>query len=295
MALGARNVDDRARREPRDRLALLCSPPNTAGDRRDAETGGRHSANRDGSPPSEAPRRHIGTEPAAPVSTPDTGCMQSGAETAGGRDRLAAPRAQLVRRWLPAGAGRVRLDPGRRAAALVAAVVLLGATGAGVVVWRSRPVAQPVPALPPVTASTTAAGELVVSVAGQILRPGLVRLPAGARVADAVQAAGGPVPGADLSGVNLARRLSDGEHVLVASAAGAPPPGEPAGGGGSKVNLNTATLSDLDALPGIGPVTARRILDWREANGRFASVDQLREVDGIGEARFAQLRELVTV
>jgi competence protein ComEA len=195
----------------------------------------------------------------------------------------------------------VRLNPGRRGAVLLAAVVLLGATIAGFAVWRERPVVQPTPALPTVLPTVTAgspgggAGELVVSVAGQVIRPGLVRLPPGARVADAVQAAGGPVPGADLTGVNLARKLTDGEHVLVAAGAGGQPAEEAAGGSGSKVNLNTATLAELDALPGVGPVTARRILDWRAANGRFASVDQLREVDGIGESRFAQLRDLVTV
>jgi competence protein ComEA len=182
---------------------------------------------------------------------------------------------------------------------LLAAVVLLGAAVAATAVWRGRPVPQPAPPLPAVAgASTSSTAELVVSVAGQVVRPGLVRLPAGARVADALQAAGGPVPGADLAGVNLARRLTDGEHVLLAPDTGQGPAAQMAGeapaANGSKVNLNTATLAELDALPGVGPVTARRILDWRAANGRFGSVDQLREVDGIGETRFAQLRELVT-
>jgi competence protein ComEA len=207
---------------------------------------------------------------------------------------------RLVRRWLPTAGGGIRLDPGRRAAVLLAAVVLLGAAVAATAVWRGRPVPQPAPPLPAVAAaSASSAAELVVSVAGQVVRPGLVRLPAGARVADALQAAGGPVPGADLAGVNLARRLTDGEHVLLAPGAGQAPAaaqlaGEAPAVNGSKVNLNTASLAELDALPGVGPVTARRILDWRAANGRFGSVDQLREVDGIGETRFAQLRELVT-
>jgi competence protein ComEA len=222
---------------------------------------------------------------------------------------------RLVRRWLPAGAGRCllagagrwRLDPGRRGALLLTAVVLLGATLAGAAVWRSRPMPEPTPALAAVEVSGTApsggaaqpGGQLVVSVGGQVARPGLVRLAPGARVADAVEAAGGPVPGADLTGLNLARRLSDGEHVVVGPAgpaAAAADAAQPAGDGpsGRRVDLNTATLAELDALPGIGPVTARRILDWRSAHGRFAGVDQLREVDGIGEARFSQLRDLVT-
>lgn len=211
-----------------------------------------------------------------------------------------------VRRWLPPGTTQVRLDPGRRAAAVLAIVVLLGVLIAGIGVWRSRPVAEAVPAaLPAVTpaASTGDAGELVVSVAGLVARPGLVRLRPGARVADAVTAAGGPLPGVDLSSVNLARRLTDGEHVVVGPAAPAPvgasPGAGPAGPGGSpangaKVDLNTATMADLDALPGVGPVTAQRILDWRTAHGRFSSVDQLREIEGIGETRFSRLRDLVT-
>jgi competence protein ComEA len=205
---------------------------------------------------------------------------------------------RLVRRWLPAGVARWRLDPGRPAALVLAAVVLLGAVLAGVAVWRTRPVAEPVPALAAAVSGTPETNradstELVVSVAGLVVHPGLVRLAPGSRVADAVEAAGGPVPGTDLIGVNLARRLTDGEHVVVGPAAPAQTGDTPSGSGG-RVDLNTATLADLDALPGIGPVTAQRILDWRSVHGRFASVDQLREVDGIGEARFAQLRELVT-
>lgn len=208
-----------------------------------------------------------------------------------------------VRRWLPPGTTEVRMDPGRRAAVVLAAVLLLGAAAAGFGVWRSRPVAEAIPvSLPSVTSSDAAAdgtGELVVSVAGQVLRPGLVRLPPGARVADAVAAAGGPVPGAELTGLNLARRLTDGEHVVVGPVPMAAGAGAGAGGSGAaagaRVDLNTANLADLDALPGVGPVTAQRILDWRQQHGRFTAVDQLREIEGIGESRFARLRDLVTV
>ena len=220
---------------------------------------------------------------------PSTAAVQSPRETSG----------RLVRRWLPAGAAQWRLDPGRRGALVLVAVVLAGAALAGVAVWRSRPVREPVPALAAVEVSGTplpGGTDLVVSVAGLVVHPGLVRLAQGARVADAVEAAGGPVPGTDLTGLNLARRLTDGEHVVVAPAtpAASRSAGEDQSGSGSRVDLNTATLAELDALPGIGPVTARRILDWRSAHGRFTTVDQLREVDGIGEARFTQLRDLVT-
>ena len=127
--------------------------------------------------------------------------------------------------------------------------------------------------------------EVVVAVAGKVRRPGLVRLPLGSRVDDAVRAAGGLLPGASTELLNLARRLVDGEQVLVGIG---PPPGAPAAGPaapapGGLLDLNAAGVADLDALPGIGPVLAQRIVDWRTENGRFASVDQLREVTGIGE------------
>jgi competence protein ComEA len=155
-------------------------------------------------------------------------------------------------------------------------------------------------------------GPIVVSVSGKVARPGLLRLAPGSRVGDAVAAAGGAAPDADLTGLNLAARLSDGEQVVVGvptpatpPAAGAAPAGAAgaAGGasggagapGGGRVDLNTATLEQLDQLPGVGPVTARHILDWRTQNGRFATVDQLQDVSGIGDARFATLRDLVTV
>jgi competence protein ComEA len=121
-------------------------------------------------------------------------------------------------------------------------------------------------------------------------------------VIDAVAAAGGPLPGADLGTLNLARKLTDGELVAVGVPGPAPvvaggtgSAGAPAGGTAGPVDLNTATLAELDTLPGVGPVLAQRILDWRTAHGQFASVDQLADVPGIGESRMAQLRDLVRV
>jgi competence protein ComEA len=185
---------------------------------------------------------------------------------------------------------------------------------AALLAWRARPDAEPV-RQPPTTPAADAAppagsppsspaaeSGLVVAVAGKVRRPGLVRLPAGSRVADAIAAAGGALPGTDVSFLNLARKVTDGELILVGVTA---PPGtvNPPGAGsagqagvpGGKVNLNTAPLAQLDSLPGVGPVLAQRIIDHRERHGAFRSVADLRQVDGIGEARYEQLKDLVTV
>jgi len=215
---------------------------------------------------------------------------------------------RLVQRWVPASLRDARWEPGRPGALVLSFVAALAAVIAAIGVCRERPVPEPAPVLPLVTASAAKASsapppgptaEVVVSVVGRVPHPGLIHLPDGTRVADALAAAGGVLPGTDLMGLNVARRLSDGEQLLVGVA---PPPGQPAtnpasGAAGTSqvVNLNTATLEQLDALPGVGTVTAQRIVDWRVAHGRFTSVDQLRQISGIGQARFAQLKRLVRV
>jgi competence protein ComEA len=240
-------------------------------------------------------------------------------------------------RWLPdttkadGSAGwvaAVRADPGR---AGVIALAVVGVVAVLVTVFtlvrdKTPPVASA--KLPPVemvsSASPTpgpappnADGPVVVSVVGLVHKPGLVTLAPGARIADAVTAAGGATDGADLIGLNMARRVTDGEQIIVGIVA---PPGQPAAMGssisseaasapsgetprtdekdsapGSVVDLNTATVEELDTLPGVGPVTAAAIIAWRDANGRFTSVDQLGDVDGIGPARLEKLREKVHV
>lgn len=139
-----------------------------------------------------------------------------------------------------------------------------------------------------------AAPRLVVHVVGAVRRPGLLRLREGARVADALARAGGATRKADLSAVNLAAPLADGQQVLVP--ARLPPGAAPSGGAvaGAKVSLAIATVDDLDELPGIGPITAQKIVDWRTTHGPFRSVDDLDDVPGIGPARIEQLRDLVT-
>lgn len=224
------------------------------------------------------------------------------------------------REWLAA----VRADPGRAGGLALAAVAVLAILITIFTLVRSHPAPVVSAKLPPVQAAAgTPASSggapppppqqpVVVSVVGLVNQPGLVTVAPHARVADAVQAAGGPLTGADTLGLNLARRVADGEQivvgiatpaghpVLLGSSAGAGPAAAASDGGGSAgaarpLDLNSATAEQLDALPGVGPVTAAAILGWRQANGRFTSVDQLGEVDGIGPARLEKLRPLVRV
>jgi competence protein ComEA len=140
--------------------------------------------------------------------------------------------------------------------------------------------------------------QLVVHVVGAVRRPGLYRLADGSRIDDAIRRAGGARPKAALQLVNLAAPVADGQQVIVPVLGETPAAATAAGSGGAaapgaKVHLNTATLEQLDTLPGIGPVTAQKILDYRTANGAFSSVDELDAVSGIGPARLEQLRPLV--
>lgn len=146
--------------------------------------------------------------------------------------------------------------------------------------------------------------EIVVDVGGKVRDPGVHRLPAGSRVADALRAAGGVRPGTDTEDLNRARFLIDGEQVVVGgpaalgvgsggTAGGGPAGSVPGAGPAAPVPLNTATVDQLDTLPGVGPVLAQHIVDYRTQHGGFRSVDELREVNGIGERRFADLRNLV--
>lgn len=158
----------------------------------------------------------------------------------------------------------------------------------------ARELAPPLPSATPMAESTTPSPNVVVDVAGKVARPGLHTLPDGSRVADALAASGGALPGADTSSLNLARRLVDGEQVHVGVPA--PPPQSPADPTKpAPVDLNTATPDQLDTLPGVGEVTAQRIVAWRTDHGRFTRVDQLRQVEGIGPTRYEKLKNLVTV
>lgn len=269
------------------------------------------------------------------------GSRKPSAGAAGLRARVLAE----VSDRLPLGVRTARLAPTGRAAAALAAVGLLAAGLAAVLLLWARPHEVRAPVLVASAAATTSPGAaagsdagstpfpaaagsgstaaasgpgpvgspplsatalVVVDVVGPVRRPGVVRLPPGARIVDALAAAGGLKPGASAGMLNLAAVVSDGQQIVVGGprppAALATPTG-PAGIPGATgpaassaaVDLNTATREQLDELPGVGPVLAQRILDWRAANGRFTSTDQLAEVGGIGERKLADLRPRVRV
>src|SRR6266508_3287884 len=197
-----------------------------------------------------------GLGPASPglsPASPGLGPTSPGLSPVDGRASLCLTPAP------PGGALSSALDPRRRGIRALAVVAVVVVTVAATLAWWSRPRIEAVPAVtrptgPPASEASTV---IVVAVAGRVVRPGLVRLPAGSRVADAIEAAGGVLPGTDLSYVNLARKLTDGELIVIG---GTPPPGDAGGAAppGGPVNLNTATLAQLDALPGVGPVLAAR-------------------------------------
>jgi competence protein ComEA len=286
--------------------------------------------------PAERLHRRLGADP-------DTDSPADPEDSEHDQDAFDDDQNSLLPRWLPDGSqrggwvARLRADPGRAGAIALAVVAALAVLVTIFTLVRDKPAPVMSAKLPPVgTASTAsprssaspAAGQppgperpVVVSVVGLVRTPGLVTLAPGARIADALQAAGGAVDGADTIGLNMARPLGDGEQIVVGLAPisgqptalgssvasgsapmpGAPVPGSGSGSGsvkpkaGEVLDLNTATVEQLDTLPGVGPVTAAAIVAWRQANGKFTSVDQLADVDGIGPARLEKLRALVRV
>lgn len=181
--------------------------------------------------------------------------------------------------------------------ALLLGIALLA--GARFLLAREPAVVEEKAAPVVVRAAAAARPKLVVHVVGAVARPGLYRLREGARVADAVARAGGPTASADTTLVNLAAPVGDGQQVVVparaapAGAAGSSPSVAGAGGPAGPVQLSTATVEQLDELPGIGPATAQKIVDYRDAHGPFRSVEALDAVPGIGPTRVEQLRSLV--
>lgn len=232
-------------------------------------------------------------------------------------------RVSRRERWLSA----IRVDPGRSGGIALAVVAVIAVLVTVFVVVRDSPAPVVSAKLPPVEMVSSQVprpsgsqaplpdAPAVVSVVGLVHQPGLVTLAPGSRIADAVAAAGGALNGADLIGLNLAGRVADGQQIVVGVAT---PAGQPAVLGSSvtssgasastaptemtgdkdstaPIDLNTATAEQLDALPGVGPVTAAAIVAWRAAHGKFSNVDELGDVDGIGPARLERLRALVKV
>jgi competence protein ComEA len=186
------------------------------------------------------------------------------------------------------------LPPARRRLAAGALVLVLVLVLGGRHLLRAGTPTSAAPVAAAVPIRADAGPVLVVHVVGAVRRPGLYRFPSRSRVADAVARAGGATRRADLALVNLAAPLADGTQVVVPVKA--PAGGAPAGGSAATpagpVHLNVATLEQLDALPGVGPVTAQKILDYRQKHGAFSSLDELDAIPGIGPARIEQLRDV---
>lgn len=356
-------VRDPARAAALDRLSTVLAPPRLSAPT-PASTPPRLSVSVSPRTATPASPRHASSVPT--IDGPGTTESSPEAPAApwadvdpdGVRPERVPPESPDLAAWAdPPWWARIRWAPDKVAGvALVVLVVALGAFSVNRLL-ASVPEAAPVPELPlaapgetvpadgtsvpdPTTATGTSASpanvepsaseDVVVSVVGLVGRSGLVTLAPGARVADALDSAGGVLEGGDRDGLNLARKLVDGEQILVGLAPGpdgprgprsaivgadgadgadgapAAEPGGPAASGGAAspggsgetealVNINTADATMLETLPGVGPVTASSILSWRAANGSFTSVDQLAEVDGIGPATLARLRPLVAV
>lgn len=255
-------------------------------------------------------------------------------------DDTLARQGRLARLRQRGGGLLDRADPGSRGLRTILVVLACAAALTVLVIWLQRPSSAELPdpggAAPisvedepetvpgpavdepsqdgtALSQAPDASGVIVVAVVGRVAEPGVVEVREGSRVADALREAGGTLGDADLTSVNLAQRLQDGEQLVVAalgpdgqpqagsaglgasSGASGTVPGSDGARGDAAVDLNAATFEELDRLPGVGPVLAERIMRWRESNGGFDSVEQLREVEGIGAARFSDLQTRVTV
>ncbi|WP_081842385.1 ComEA family DNA-binding protein [Actinomadura welshii] len=228
------------------------------------------------------------------------------------QDRLQS----LMGRWKPPAdppAAFSRSTPERPHVRILVLVGVIAALAGAGYLWLARPRPQPAPGPPasaslaeprpaPAASPAAASSPVVVHVLGKVEHPGVVTLPSGSRVAEAIKAAGGVRKGAKTGTLNLARQLVDGEQIPVGIRAPSPSPPAPDGAAppgvgapGAPVDLNVATADQLDDLPGVGPVLAQRIVAYRTEHGGFRSIDQLQDVSGIGARRFADLKPKVRV
>src|SRR5665811_1865749 len=249
-------------------------------------------------PPSDPPTPPGTDQPTAEAADSPLGGFQARALASAVAAYTAAHGHPLeVEPFVDGVEGRRWATRGRVAAVAAAALLVLGAVVVLRAIQETPSVVVPAAAGATVGSAPAAVPEVVVHVVGQVLQPGLVHLPAGARLADAIDAAGGADPEADLAAINLARVLTDGEQVVVPRPGEQPQSAGAAGADGADraIDLNTAATADLDTLPGIGPVLAQRIVDWRTEHGAFTAVDELAEVRGIGSSVLEGMRDLVRV
>ncbi|GAA3131256.1 hypothetical protein GCM10010530_60110 [Kribbella aluminosa] len=248
--------------------------------------------------PTPIPETHPATTtPGTPVTQPGTGPTQPGAGT--NQPGAAPTQPGAVSTQLGTGATQTGTGPNQPGAGPTQP----GPTQPGAAsIQPGAAQTPPDPAQSPGTA-TSSGPQLVVYVAGKVRRPGLVHAPPGSRVADVLTLAGGPLRGVDLTTLNLARPVTDGEQINVGLPTQPSPPNpsttstttSPRTAPGTTVNLNTATIDQLDTLPGVGPVLAQRILDYRTQNGPFTTIDQLQEVPGVGPKKYDSLKSHVGI
>lgn len=261
----------------------------------------------DPAPPTSVAAQTVPSTPASSPSTPPRGLSIPPR----GLSLSKAKLTKSVEEGRPWSFGRPHLI-------VIAVLLIIGLVGAGWAVLRARPVAvatpvgheSPTAALPSRSESSPTPSPMIimVHVAGAVREPGVVELPDGSRVRDALRKAGGLKKNADPDELNLAQLLSDGQQVMVGTerkpvgevrdgtgGGGADSSGSAGGGSGKTVNLNTATAEQLETLSGVGPVTAQKIIAWRDEHGRFSRIEELQEVSGIGPKTYAEIAPQVTV
>ncbi|WP_083982870.1 ComEA family DNA-binding protein [Actinomadura hibisca] len=258
-----------------------------------------------GPPRNAPPAAHLRSSPDPPERVRIPAAEEPGPRVPTTKDLLAGPKSVRI-------PGIDDLDPGPRSIRTLIVIGVIAALAAVAYLWMARPTPEPAPSVQSAPSASpdpqtpqplpSPSTNVTVHVFGKVKDPGVISLPTGSRIADAIKAAGGTRPDATTGTLNLARKLQDGEQIPVGVPAPTPPPNQPAAdtapsttGGTTNVDLNNASAAELDALPGVGPVLAQRIVEYRTQHGGFRSVEQLQEVTGIGARRFAELKPMVRI